>query len=919
MSGNIKPSTASMPLLEVIQDEVVSDEKQSFSDGNINDGKQLLSTKLSACEEYESEKFHMSDGDLDGIVEITPILVRPLACNEDDGDPMEAEFIETNMKAITPDESNTLPSLQKETNGKNDANDEGEDRVKIMTVTVPLITNHGKIENSGDGSFVETNATVLNVISSKDEINGPFYALRKGKSTRNCIYLHYSHILEQLEEFPDAQHAIFDNWKDAVAFILTETEHLSTNPPLLEAAGFSMSSLPQTEARKFASDDITDDEARERLKQDVTIVNARTVPLQNHPIAIPSSSEWPSEVYVSVYNTDSWDLMYQSLKDFHAEAGDTDVPAGSRLGVWVARQRKEYQSYIAGKKSKLTEDKVEKLQAVNFLFTSVKKALQFEQRVDEFVKFKKDNGDVDPPSTSLLYKWIYSMRKKYRDMKEDRPVSGLDQLKIQKLDEIEFSWTGTKEIRKQQKQSEVQSQETMPKAKKPPARISKKELRWDELFDQLKAYKKVHGNFTVTRHGSTLGRWVSAQRLAYRKLKNGEMYSPIFNEEKIQKLVEIGFDFECKRGRKSGVEDASVWDEFYEEMKKFKEEHGHCIPPTQPSTPLRRWMEKQRSEYKKIRAGEDSYLTLLRIQRLNDIGFSFEAKCKPKTWEERYEELVEFKANFGHCKVPRLYNGLGKWVADQRQKYSKLLQDKKTNMTPEKAQKLTDLGMIWVVFKLPPKEERAERKPWAERFQELLAFQNEHGHTVVPQHFPVLGHWVHTQRVHYKLMKQGRKSLMTPEQAFQLADIGFTFEVMPRKKSTVRQSLGNPYPHLPLIASAGDTLEVTEVAESVSRQQQPKVENVKQMNDVSTPYQNTDETILYHDKDGTTADQSHNDGTQYHRKDDGTQYHRKDDGTQYHRKDDGTQYHRKDDGTQYHRKDDGTVYGMGNAFEEYGI
>jgi len=293
-------------------------------------------------------------------------------------------------------------------------------------------------------------------------------------------------------------------------------------------------------------------------------------------------------------------------------------------------------------------------------------------------------------------------------------------------------------------------------------------------------------------------------------------------------------------------------------------------------------MEKQRSEYKKIRAGEDSYLTLLRIQRLNDIGFSFEAKCKPKTWEERYEELVEFNANFGHCKVPRLYNGLGKWVADQRQKYSKLLQSKKTNMTPEKAQKLTDLGMIWVVFKLPPKEERAERKPWAERFQELLAFQNEHGHTVVPQHFPVLGHWVHTQRVHYKLMKQGRKSLMTPEQAFQLADIGFTFEVMPRKKSTVRQSLGNPYPHLPLIASATDTPEVTEVAQSFPRHQ-PTVETLKQMNDMSTPYHNTDESILYHNKDSAATYQNH------------------------------------DDGTQYHSKDDGTAYGIGNAFDEYGI
>lgn len=888
MSGNIKPFTPPPPLFEVtISNDNASHDKHSLSDETTNDDeKQLLSTKFNSCE-YVAGKFHVPDEDIDEIVEMTPTLVATTTCRDDAGDQVDVKLVETDLKPMTSDESIPDESIPNEsiplalaplpnetiidTNADADADADETGKDTMKSVVAPSCETHQKSIYATADPLSETNENV------EAATKGRFYALRKGKSTGKCIYLQYSHMLEQLEDFPDAEHAVFDNWKDAVAFILNEAKVLSSiAPPLLEAADSSVSTSLQTMTRKFASDDINDDVAKKRMKQDISVVNDNTTTQQNSSI-----STWPSEVYVSVYNTDSWDLMYQSLKDFYAEAGNTDVPAGSRLGIWVARQRKEYQSYIAGKNSELTEERVEKLQAVNFLFTSAKKVLKFEQRVEEFIKFKKDNHNVDPPSNSLLYKWIYSMRKKYRDMKEDKPVSGLDQLKIKRLDEIGFSWTGTKENRKHQR-SEVQNEEITTNEKKIPAISSKKELRWNELFEQLKAYKKDHGNFTVTRHGSTLGRWVSAQRLAYRKLKNGEMISPIFNEEKIQKLVDIGFDFECKRGRKSGVEDASVWDEFYEEMKKFKEKHGHCIPPTQPSTPLRRWMEKQRSEYKKIRAGEESCLTLLRIQRLNDIGFSFEAKCKPKTWEERFEELVEFKAKFGHCKVPRLYNGLGKWVADQRQKYSKLLQGKKTNMTQEKAQKLTDLGMVWVVFKLPPKEERAERKPWAERFQELLAFQNEHGHTVVPQHFPVLGHWVHTQRVHYKLMKQGRKSLMTPEQAFQLADIGFTFEVMPRKKNTVRQSLGNPYPHLPLIASGGETPVVTEVAEPFPRLKATG-ENLKQVNIVSTPHDNMDESAMYQDKNGATT------------------------------------YHGHDHNTQYQSKNDGTAYGIENSFDEYGI
>lgn len=123
---------------------------------------------------------------------------------------------------------------------------------------------------------------------------------------------------------------------------------------------------------------------------------------------------------------------------------------------------------------------------------------------------------------------------------------------------------------------------------------------------------------------------------------------------------------------------------------------------------------------------------------------------------------------------------------------------------------------------------------------------------------------------------------MTPEQAFQLADIGFTFEVMPRKKSTIRQSLGNPYPHLPLIASAGETPETTDVARTFPRHQLTGT-HLDEIKDESTPYHNTNESILYGNKDDVAPYQS------------------------------------RDDGTQYHSKDDGIAYGIDHAFDEYGI
>jgi len=195
--------------------------------------------------------------------------------------------------------------------------------------------------------------------------------------------------------------------------------------------------------------------------------------------------------------------------------------------------------------------------------------------------------------------------------------------------------------------------------------------------------------------------------------------------------------------------------------------------------------KSQREQYRKIREGEGSTLDVDRIQKLNDINFSWENKVKVKhTFEERLVELTEYKRIHGTTVVPRPFpGGLGKWCSQIRCKYKHLLAGKPTNMTNEKKQQLDDIGMVWSVLNSPPPEQRAERKPWAVRFQELVDFKAINNHTIVPHHYPVLGSWVHTQRVHYKLMKQGRPSQMSPDHAYKLADIGFTFEVMPRKKN----------------------------------------------------------------------------------------------------------------------------------------
>jgi hypothetical protein len=101
--------------------------------------------------------------------------------------------------------------------------------------------------------------------------------------------------------------------------------------------------------------------------------------------------------------------------------------------------------------------------------------------------------------------------------------------------------------------------------------------------------------------------------------------------------------------------------------------------------------------------------------------------------------------------------------------------------------------MVWSILPTPVV---TERKTWDERFEDLLEYKEEHGHMRVPQSWPGLGNWVHSQRVGYQLMKKGRDSRLTTEKALKLAEAGFEFVVAPRKQRASRQNLYDPHPHL---------------------------------------------------------------------------------------------------------------------------
>mmetsp|Transcript_8789 Transcript_8789/g.18877 ORF Transcript_8789/g.18877 Transcript_8789/m.18877 type:complete len:697 (-) Transcript_8789:102-2192(-) len=437
-----------------------------------------------------------------------------------------------------------------------------------------------------------------------------------------------------------------------------------------------------------------------------------------------------------------WEAQYQELVNFKARNGHCLVPSGkkqeTKLSRWVSRQRLEYRYFKEGKATAMTQERIDRLEEIGFAF----KAWDA-KRVATMTG--APGGIADGFRTSAASSNAAAAAVAAAAASGGTFVHSALSSKDQKF------------------------------AKS-----------FNEQYERLLMYKAEIGHCDVPGNHPALGRWVQQIRSLCKKRQEGKDSAPL-TEEQFNRLMSAEFVMKARRGpkggrRKENDDDSNpmAWDNMYNELKEFKAKNGHANVPQNPYTPLRGWILRQRNEYKRLRSNEPSLLTARRLQMLNDLGLEWNNK-KTLKWDERFEQLKGFKQKHAHCIVPRNYEeddaaGLGKWVAQQRHAYKLMKEGKSSTMTAERAKQFNDIGMVWSILKQP--ETRAERLPWEERFKQLLAYKEQKGHTVVPQHYPGgLGNWVHQQRTHYVYFKTGRKSLMTQQKVNKLTDAGFVFSV----------------------------------------------------------------------------------------------------------------------------------------------
>ena len=116
------------------------------------------------------------------------------------------------------------------------------------------------------------------------------------------------------------------------------------------------------------------------------------------------------------------------------------------------------------------------------------------------------------------------------------------------------------------------------------------------------------------------------------------------------------------------------------------------------------------------------------------------------SWQERFQELENFREHYGHCNVPTQWNEnpkLGTWVAMQRQAM------KQGQLKEDRIQMLNDLGFVWELRRGSRVGVRSPKRDWSEMFARLRAFHDRFETADVPYAWnenPALGRWAQRQR-----------------------------------------------------------------------------------------------------------------------------------------------------------------------------
>lgn len=232
-----------------------------------------------------------------------------------------------------------------------------------------------------------------------------------------------------------------------------------------------------------------------------------------------------------------------------------------------------------------------------------------------------------------------------------------------------------------------------------------------------------------------MARWVTRQRQSKKEWS--------FDAEKIKRLDALGFVWDS-------IEQA--WEIQFQELAAYKQQHDNCLVSYEgdENKALASWISSQRTSRK------DGKLNADRIKRLDELGFVWDTS--ELVWETQFQELVSYKQQHDDCLIPHNSENkeLARWVGSQR------TLRKKGKLDADRIKRLDELEFVWDPI----------QQAWEIRFQELVAYKQEHSDCWVPQSWEAnqpLATWVNKQRT---LKKRGK---LDADRIKRLDELGFVW------------------------------------------------------------------------------------------------------------------------------------------------
>lgn len=428
---------------------------------------------------------------------------------------------------------------------------------------------------------------------------------------------------------------------------------------------------------------------------------------------------------------DNWEIYFEKFKQHLAKQGTPYLSRlrgeNKELGRWCAWQRTNKD------KGTLSSDKIRRLTEAGFSWAPSDE--KWEARYNLYVEFISLTGrtsfsDSDRnrfPKFAKLHNWIRLQKILFNRNKDKYPQERYD-----RLIKLGFNFS-------------IDEDED--------------ETKWLEMFEKLKSFKDKfhHCNASQTDKDPELrkiGKWLNTQRTMYKGRTTSDGRFIKMPLHRVQMLEEIGVIWNAK--------DAD-WDKGFNELKIWKEKHGHFNIPQNQSL----YYRVRRLKLKK------DLLTKEQLEKLDSIGFyqDYETQNGDKDYPERvflkrFEQLKKFKEDFGTINIDyrdKKFSGLYHWKKDVRKNKARLNDFQK--------ERLKSIGF--------DVELNFEEQKFAQRIEELKKYFKKYGTYVVSEkhkEFIDLHYWVN-------YIRAGRRQF-TEEQKKELTEIGFFNEEFRKLNTT---------------------------------------------------------------------------------------------------------------------------------------